>query len=387
MRVLINLLFLTSERLGGSWTYSTQLVKHLTSTPGPDRYTVLTNNQAADLLPVSPIAGERFVLPINAESRFRRIGSELLLLRGVVRKVRADILHSTGNTLPLGAGIPGIVTLHDLQYRHYPENFSAGRRLYLRSMIPLSLHLATKVICDSEYTKRDALAAFNIDERKLTVVYAGGLTEDEAVRPHDVERVRERYHLEGPYLLSVGSSLPHKNLDRMIQAFDLVAGAVPHRLVIVGPGFSGNSPLSVALSRTSLEEHDRVRRIGFVPHADLPGLYAAADGLVFPSLFEGFGIPLVEAMECGCPVICSRAGSLPEIVGDAGMLVDPEDVQGFADAMRRLCLDRELYSRLQAAGRLRVDRFSWARMAEDTRRVYHEVAGIHQPPSGDHSGD
>ncbi|HTY58927.1 MAG TPA: glycosyltransferase family 1 protein, partial [Bacteroidota bacterium] len=350
------------------------LIRQLTSTPGPDRFLILMNSLVADAIPVSPVAGERIVLPVNAESRLKRVVSEQFFLRGIAKNARADVLHSTGNTLPLGTGIPAIVTLHDLQYRHYPANFATGRRLYLQAMIPVSLRRAARVICDSEYTRDDARAAFGLDQRKLCVVYAGGLTREELSTQTDAESVRRRYGLVGPFLLSVGSSLPHKNLERMIEAFASAAGSIPHAMVIVGPGISDDSRLAAALRATNLEAGGRIRRLGFVPRKDLPSLYAASDAFVFPSLFEGFGIPAVEAMQSGCPVICSRATSLPEIVGDAGLLIDPEDTGGFASAMRSVCSDPTLRERLREKGKARSALFSWEQMAEELRRIYHDVA-------------
>lgn len=376
MRVMINAAFLAGEVNGGGWTYTTQLVSHLTRRQGENRYLVVVNERIADSLPVSDVSGEKIIAHVNPGSRLGRVAWENTVLPGLARRYRPDLFHSPGNVLPLGIACKTVVTVHDLQYLHYPENFAGLRRAYLRRWVPTSVRRATKVMCDSDSTRRDVMRQFHVGSENLEVIHLGGLPDEELKGPWKAEEVRQRYGIHGPYLLSVGSSLPHKNLVRMVEAYALIAGKVEQRLVITGEGFSRRGGILNVLTQMPAEHRARVELLGFLPQADLPGLYAGADAFIFPSLFEGFGIPAVEAMNCGCPVVASKATSIPEVVGDAGLLFDALDMREMADAMLRICSDRSLREDLRARGAKRAPGFTWSRTADATARIYEKAAGM-----------
>jgi glycosyltransferase involved in cell wall biosynthesis len=374
MRVMINAAFLSGEAIGGGWTYTAQLVSHLTRRQGGNQYLIVVNERIADLLSVSDVSGEKVVARVNPESRLGRVAWENTVLPRLVRRYCPDVFHSPGNVLPAGVACRTVVTVHDLQYVHYPENFAGLRRAYLRWRVPASVRRATRVMCDSDSTRRDVMQQFHVGNKNLAVVHLGGLPDEELNGPWKAAEVRQRYNIDGPYLLSVGSSLPHKNLVRMVEAFASIAGKVEQRLVITGEGFSHREGIVTLLAQMPAEHRARVQLLGFLPRADLPGLYAGADAFIFPSLFEGFGIPAIEAMNCGCPVIASKATSLPEVVGDAGLLFDALDLRDMAAAMLRICSDGALREDLRNRGTKRSSEFTWSRTADATTRIYEEAA-------------
>ena len=373
MRVAINTLFLVSESLGGSWTLTTQLVRNLTSSAGNIEYIVLVNEAVAPDFPVSSVSGTKVVIPINAQSRAKRILWEQTMLPGLVRKYKPDLFHTTGNILPLGISCKAVATILDLQVLHYPENFPFVRRNYLRTMLPLTARRADRIIAISEFVRRDILKHYRVSPEKIVAIPLAGLTPEESNTSASTGDIRSRYDLPQRFLLSVGGSYPHKNLVRMVEAFADAAQDIPDALVIVGEAFGMRGQLMEVLDRTGLSASGRVRTFPFLPRADILALYRAAQAYVFPSLFEGFGIPVLEAMGCGCPVIASNGTALAEVVGEAGILFDALDTRSIAHAMRTVTLDRTARDRVIALGYTRAREFSWQRNADLTTAVFRDV--------------
>jgi glycosyltransferase involved in cell wall biosynthesis len=230
------------------------------------------------------------------------------------------------------------------------------------------------VLTVSEASKRDILKYFNIPASKIDVIY-NAIDErfNEAPSDEDVWRVRERYQLKDPFILYAGNIKPHKNLERLIEAFYLLRreGLEQVKLLIIGDEISKYATLRRAVHRYKL--HQYVRFFGFVPDRTLAVLYRLAGVFVFPSLYEGFGLPPLEAMAGGTPVITSNVSSLPEVVGDAAMLIDPYDPVAIASAMRRVLSEPALRDDLRRRGFARVKEFSWDRSVKRIREVYDEV--------------
>lgn len=375
MRVVINTLYLRAMNLSGSWTYTSQLVWHLTRQVAGHEFYVLVNENIADQLPVSDVAGRRVIVPVNARRRALRVVWENTILRSIIRRCKPDLVHSGGNILPLGVPQPAVVTVHDLQFVHYPHYFGVLHRAYFSRLLPSTMRRAARIIAVSHATAQDIVHSFGVDPGKIAVIHEAGLLPQEKGSEACGDHVRERLHLERPYLLSVGTSHPHKNLVRMVDAFRAIAGDVREDLVIVGEAFNMRANLLRQLEGTDLLATGRVKLFGFVPRNELLDLYAGATAFVFPSLFEGFGIPALEAMECRCPVVASRATSLPEVVGDAALLFDPTDTDDMATKLRRICLEPDLHARLVTEGVARARTFSWERMARETLQVYE---GVHE---------
>jgi glycosyltransferase involved in cell wall biosynthesis len=292
-----------------------------------------------------------------------------------------DLFHATEHLLPRFSSVRTVFTLHDLIFLFHPETHKPLNRWFLTLMMPRFLRAADAVIAVSECTKRDAIRFYGIPEEKITVIYEGVNPRFRPASPEAIAAVRARYNLPEHFILYVGTIEPRKNLTALLEAFhhllatrSLRPAPCDLRLVIVGKKGWLYEGFFRRLRELGLE--DRVIFTGYVPDEDLPALYSAADLFVFPSLYEGFGLPVLEAMACGVPVICSNTSSLPEVAGDAALLVDPADVRALAGAMERALTDEALRVTLRARGIEKAGRFSWEGAARKTVEVYQWVARL-----------
>lgn len=287
---------------------------------------------------------------------------------------RLDLFHSPDFVLPpVAGGIPTLLTVHDLSFLHYPETFTPALVAYLRRVVPDSVRRATHVVADSAATRADLIAAWDVSGDKVTVIY-GGVHErfKPVTSAQALSAVRRRYGLgEAPFLLSVGTVQPRKNYRRLIQAFRPLVERFPHHLVIAG----GHGWLfeDVLAEAAALGIDDRVHFIGFVDDADLPELYSAATLFLFPSLYEGFGLPVLEAMACGVPVVASEASSLPEVAGTAAPLLPPTDIAAWTEMMAGLLADAPRRARLVAQGYGQAHHFRWKHTARHLTTVYDQL--------------
>jgi glycosyltransferase involved in cell wall biosynthesis len=239
--------------------------------------------------------------------------------------------------------------------------------------MPLYCRRADRIIAISHATQRDLIAAYDVPPEKVTVIHEAADPRFQPQPPEAVEAVRTRYGLPERYLLSVGTIEPRKNLTRLLEAFEaLHAEGLTDALVVVGGRGWLYDDFFARLERSPARE--AVLFPGYVPDADLPPIYAGAQALAFPSLYEGFGLPVLEAMACGAPVACSNTSSLPEVAGDAALLFDPHDVTAITQALHRLLSDDTLHADLQQRGRGRAATFSWDRVAAETEAVYNIVS-------------
>jgi glycosyltransferase involved in cell wall biosynthesis len=270
-----------------------------------------------------------------------------------------DLVHATGHVAAAGRA-PLVVSVWDLSFLHDPSHFTARGISVFTRFLQLVRDEAAMVICPSEATRADCRGA-GIDDARLRVAPLG--TTLRPVSAADVDRVRATYALHRPYVLFVGTVEPRKNLPRLLEAFGRL-GDVDAELVLVGPeGWSTDLPPT------------RARRLGFVPQADLDGLYAGAAVVAYPSLREGFGLPVLDAMGHGAPVVTSATTSTAEVAGDAALLVDPLDVDAIAGAIGQLLADHDQAARLGAAARARAATFTWARTAGDVVAAYQAALG------------
>ena len=284
---------------------------------------------------------------------------------------RASLLLSPlpeGMLFPI---IPQIVVVHDVLPLHFPEEYPRQQH-YFRYFVPMILRRALAIVADSENTKQDIVTCYDIGADRVRVIPAGYET-SRYETGIDAQGVKKKYGLTA-YLLYVGNLLPHKNLHRLLNAFALIAKRFPHRLVIAGRKDPRYYPALEAEAR-ALGLEERVLFLDYVHPGELPALYAGADALVLPSLYEGFGLPVLEAMACGTPVIASRAGSIPEVAGDAGVLVDPYDVQGTAAAIEAVLSDPWVREDLRRKGLEQAKQFSWERTAAMVLEVIRGVGG------------
>lgn len=274
-----------------------------------------------------------------------------------------DALFVPAHVIPAICPVPAVVTVHDLGYRYFPDAHPLTQRLYLDLSTRYSARAARHILADSEATKRDLTKFYSTSPEKISVVYPG---RDETLTRVDATAVRAKYHLPEKYLLHVGTLQPRKNLLRLIEASTLHASSFT--LVLAGRvGWLSEPILNAA--RTA-----NVRVLEFVPDEDLAGLYSGAEAFVFPSLYEGFGFPVLEAMACGTPVICSDTSSLPEVAGDAALCVNPLDTAALAAAIEGITTDTKLRTTLIAKGYEQIKKFSWAKAAQQTWAVLGQAA-------------
>jgi glycosyltransferase involved in cell wall biosynthesis len=303
-------------------------------------------------------------------------GSAHWALPLLARRLAAQVLHGTANTLPLlRASMPAVVTLHDLAIYRHPEFFPGRQAFSTRVLIPRTLRRAARVICPSAYTAQDAQSLFGVPPERLRIIPHGV---EEFFRrppaPAALQAARDRYRLPARYVLFVGTLQPRKNLEMALKAVAAARRQANVSLVVAG-GRGWRDEAALELIRT-LKLEDGVRLLGYVPVSDLPALYRQAEVFLFPSRYEGFGLPVLEAMACGAPVIASSETSLPEVAGDAALLVPPSDEAGWVRALEQVLHDPATRARLVTGGAARARQYSWARSAAAHVAVYREAAGV-----------
>ena len=284
-----------------------------------------------------------------------------------------DLFHSPDYALPPLRRGKRVLTIHDLSFLRYPEGADPRLRWYLTQAVPRSIGQADLVLADSQNTKSDLIELLGVEVGRVEVLYPGV---EERFHPLDegsLAPVRARYSLDFPFILTVGTLEPRKNHVGLLQAYSLLKGRYPHRLVIAGGKGWLYEGIFQEVERLSLEE--RVFFLGYVPEEDLPALYNLADLFVFPSLYEGFGLPPLEAMACGTPVVVSDLSSLPEVVGDGALLVPPQEVEALAEAMEKALSDPSLREELRSKGLERARRFTWSEAAKRLLAIYKRVGG------------
>ena len=303
-----------------------------------------------------------------------RIIWEQVVSPALLERDGIDVVHAPVNIAPLLSGRPSVVTVHDLAFRIFPEQYPSAKQRYLDLLTRRSVERATQVIAVSENTCADLLHFYTVHPERVHVVPNGV---DPSLRPirdeARLERFRAKHDLPAQFILFLGTLQPRKNLVTLLRAWTRLDTAA--RLPLVVAGAQGWKFEPIFDEARALGIADDVQFKGYVEGSELALWYSAATIFVYPSLYEGFGLPVLEAMACGAPVISSNSSSLPEVSGDAAMLVDPEDVDGLARAIDRLSHDSNLRSRLSSRGIERSKLFSWARTARETAGIYHLAAG------------
>jgi len=356
----------------GIGTYVRNLVHWLSKTE--DRHTYVLLCRPDDVEALRGL-GPRFEpLPERAGNYSVR---EQLSIPLVLARARVDLFHAPHYVVSPLTRVPFVVTIHDcihLRFPQYLPNRAAVR--YARTMMASSARRSRRILTVSQASKQDIQNYLRVPADKVEVIY-NALDERLATPPTEAEmtRVRQRYQLDAPFILYTGNIKPHKNLDRLIEAYALMRrqGVVDAKLLLIGDEVSKYPNLRRLVHRYQLHPH--VRFFGFVSDEMLAILYRLATVFVFPSLYEGFGLPPLEAMAAGTPVITSNVSSLPEVVGDAAVLIDPHDAGALAHAMARVIGDPALRADLVARGHQRVQAFSWQRSVARVREVYEELAG------------
>ncbi len=370
----------------GTETYSRELIGHLISL-------YRTTGHQVRLYTRLPLAPSEFGLTDwPAHVRVRRLLSprlwtHLALARELWRHP-PDVLFIPAHVVPIFPPplVPIVVTVHDLGYEHFPDAHPRGQRWYLRWSTRHSARRAQQVIVDSRATAHDLTTLYHIPMAKIRVVYPG-LSRPPRPTAAEIRRVRKVYRLSAPYFLFIGTLHPRKNLLRLLDAFVRVQEVPfideggytrdPAHLVLAGKRGWLSGPILQRVREADVSA--RVHLLGYVPDENLGPLLAGAVALLFPSLYEGFGFPVLEAQALDVPVLTSRVSSLPEVAGDGALLVDPEDVEGMTQAIRRLLQDPGLRVLLSCRGRENVPRFSWKKTALQVGRVLERAARAGTP--------
>ena len=353
-------------RRTGTERYALEIIRALIEVAPDDRF-VLYFNQP-------PPAG---LLPRSAQVRWRVIPAPRLWTVGRLSLEMVarppDVLFVPAHSLPPILPRATVATIHDLGYLHFPGEHPRLTRWLRRLSNRMSARRATRVVAISGATRADLVRYEGVRSDRISVVHHGRAPWFQPIRDSaQIEAVRTRHGLQAPYFLFIGTLQPRKNLERLLAAFDRIAADRPGVLLAL-VGAAGWHPERLQQALSSIRARDRVRLLGYVEDADLPPLLSGSLGLAFPSLYEGFGLPALEAMACATPVLTSTTSSLPEVVGDAGLLVDPLDVGAIADGLRRLVDDESLRTALGQRGAARAADFTWQRAATETLAVLRDA--------------
>ncbi len=355
----------TAARPTGTENYSLNLIRELVTLGEAHRFRLYFNQPPRPGL--IPEWAEKRIIPFPRMWTHVRLSWEMI-------EHSPDLLFVPSHVLPLAHPRRSVVTIHDLGYLFHPEAHTLFQNAYLRWSTRYNARAASRVLADSEATRQDLIRHYRIPPERIDVVYPGRNESLAPVTdPDALAHVRVRYGLSEAYLLYVGTLHPRKNLVRLVQAFGLVASSQSPDLQLVLAGQKGWLYDEILAQVQRLGLADRVVLTGYVPDADLPALLSGALAFVFPSLYEGFGFPVLEAMACGTPAICSDVSSLPEVAGDAALLVDPLDTQALAETIGRILADENLRHELVQRGFRQLRRFSWRSCAEKTLGILEGV--------------
>ena len=316
-------------------------------------------------------APEGYFHRIPSQGAGVRIRFDQFGIHKLARRIGADLIHFPANVGGLFGKTPTVLTVHDLSFFRDPRWYRWERAFYYRQSVRLTVRRAARILADSEATAADLREYLGVPDERIAVIPLGCGPEFNPDTKQDTPGLRERMQLPGRFLLFVGTLEPRKNVAQLIEAFDRIADGIPQDLVVAGREGWKTGPIHEALNRA--RHRGRIHLPGFVAHEDLPTLLRMADAFVFPSVCEGFGLPPLEAMACGTPVLTSNISSLPEVTGDAAVLVDPVSVDAIADGLNRVSTDDALREELRSRGIERAAGFTWRRTAELTREAYERA--------------
>ncbi|ABW67773.1 glycosyltransferase family 4 protein [Desulfosudis oleivorans] len=365
MKIGINALYLLPGKVGGSETYIRNLVKHLDLLGGDNTYFIFINKESIGVFPETSRI-KTVLCPIHAASRPIRILWEQCILPFQIKKYNIDAVLSAGMTAPFFCPARSILTILDLQHINQPQNFSRFHLFFLRSIIYLSAKTADGIMTISEHVKQDIVKFYKIRPEKIAVGYLA--VQHNIFTPaagKDDLAIRAKYGLPERYILYAAALLPHKNHERLLTAFKAVKDKIPgKKLVFTGAWNQGYDKVANTISALDLKKD--VIMLGWLPFEEISAVFRGAELFVYPTLHEGFGLPILEAMASGVPVVCSKIEPLIEVSGDASMFVDPLDPADIANGILSVLTQNHLREHLVEKGAKRARQFTWEATAQTT---------------------
>jgi glycosyltransferase involved in cell wall biosynthesis len=383
VKIGINLNGFWPGKIGGAETYIRNLIEQLQHLDTPDTYSLLCSEE---IITEIPLFDQRFSVKLSAyrKSSTKKFIRSLLwntikidILQAEPRYLNYDVVHHPFSLIRKGwERVPSVLTFLDMQHEFYPEYFSVEELRNRREDYRRSAKAATRIIAISQHAKQSLIDHYGVSEEKIDVVYLGS-SQAYGTSPNTelMAAVCERFSLTRPFLYYPAATWPHKNHKNLLAALKVMIERYGFDGELVLTGVAANVHQDVLAEIARLGLTDRVRMLGNVDYEVLPLLYALARVMVFPSMFEGFGIPLVEAMSSGCPVACSNAASIPEVVGDAAAMFDPRSIEEMAEVVWRIWESDVVRSGLIEKGLQRARLFDWQEMARQTTRVYVKAVG------------
>ncbi len=373
MKIGLNLLYLLPGVAGGTETYARSLLQALARLDNQNCYWLFINRETSRFELFDEQEWNTIVCQVPAKLRPLRYAWEQLVLPFQVKRLGLDLVHSLGYVQPLHLPCKSIVTIHDLNFLNIGHMMPLSRRLALRFFVTKSAKVADHIITVSEFSKKQIVDVLQVPPEKVTVIY--NAVKKIAERPSDLNELAKKYRIVQPYILGLSSQSPHKNIAGLIKAFELLKskGYRDLKLVLAGHLPVHASELKQVIMRSRFRND--IFFTGYVPDRVLAGLYTYAEVFVFPSLYEGFGIPILEAFLYGAPVACSRVAALPEIAGDAAIYFDPNNIEDMANVLDYLLTHEDDRKMLITRGKERVALFTWEKAARKTLDVYKRVLG------------
>lgn len=339
----------------GFGNYVLNMVEQFKRVGGDHEYVLIAPNEERDLSAPKRFWWDQWTLPIKA------------------RQAGVSILHQPAFSAPFLFAGKVVLTVHDLIAIFYGQDIPFWSRQYFGRWMPFSYRRADAIICISEHTKKDVIRVLGLPEEKITVTYLAAGSQYHPVRSKVATgRITQKYRLTQPYLLHVGTVNPRKNLEFLVKVFAEVVKSMPsYKLVITGKKGWYSEGLFKLVQLLGLTDH--VIFTGYIDDRDKPALYSGASLFLFPSLYEGFGLPLLEAMQCGVPVISANGSSMPEVAGRAGILLPPDDINGWVKTTRRVLASAKLRQTMVSQGLVQAKKFSWSKTARETVKVYESL--------------
>lgn len=372
MRVGINALAWRPGWQVGVDRYVRELVRALQEIDSSNEYIIFVSKETHGHLKLAAENFREVACPIFNRWRPLRVLWEQTTLAGRAQAEGIEVMLCVGGLAPQNLKVPTVQIIHDLQVFHYPENFSWIKRRFLTKLLPRCAQAARLVIASSEYTREDVIKFLKQPREKTRVIWLAVGSHFQPASPKTIARGKKKYDIGGEYLLCVATKHRHKNLAALVEVYDKAIGETwPGQLLLAGRAGSGSAELRATVRRS--RHRETVRLLEHVDDNNLAGLYSGATAFVLPSLFEGFGMTVLEAMQCGCPVACSNLTALPEVADEAALLFDPRDRIRFQEALERIIRDEGLREQLRQRGLAHARRFSWKATAQKTIAVLRQA--------------